>query len=182
MGAVPERPRTWFVTTTAAKHLRAFDSDVAKRIIVDAPYHIHAVDSAVLYAFVVMPNHVHFIVRCDPARPLGAIMRDFKANSARLIVRQFQAERNAAMLARLANAVTRPNKQDYKLWEDGYLAKEIFTGEFLWQKLEYIHHNPLQERWQLAERSEDYVWSSARQYVLNKPALIPIEDARLDWG
>jgi len=32
--------------------------------------------------------------------------------------------------------------------------------------------------WQLAEHAEDYVWSSARFYVLNEPALMPLSDAR----
>ena len=32
------------------------------------------------------------------------------------------------------------------------------------QKLDYIHTNPLQERWSLAAREEDYAWSSARFY------------------
>ncbi|WP_307527875.1 hypothetical protein [Pedobacter sp. W3I1] len=32
------------------------------------------------------------------------------------------------------------------------------------QKLDYIHNNPLQERWRLAENAEDYYWSSAKFY------------------
>jgi putative transposase len=34
----------------------------------------------------------------------------------------------------------------------------------LLQKLNYIHLNPLQERWNLAERPEEYHWSSAKFY------------------
>ncbi|MBX9853783.1 MAG: hypothetical protein K2X86_18720 [Cytophagaceae bacterium] len=32
------------------------------------------------------------------------------------------------------------------------------------QKLDYIHLNPLGERWNLARHPEDYYWSSARFY------------------
>lgn len=33
------------------------------------------------------------------------------------------------------------------------------------QVLEYIHNNPLQEHWKLAELPEDYYYSSARYYL-----------------
>ncbi|MBS1525632.1 MAG: hypothetical protein JST19_08280 [Bacteroidetes bacterium] len=32
------------------------------------------------------------------------------------------------------------------------------------QKLDYIHNNPLQERWRLADLPENYKYSSARFY------------------
>ena len=174
-------PRDYFVTTTAAKRAHIFERGVIKRILVDGLYHLHVVDSASLYAFVIMPNHVHFIISCEEDDPLANTIRDFKANTARLIVRQFQAERDQPMLDRLAAAVTRPTRQRFKVWDDGYVAKEVFAREFFWQKLEYIHNNPLQRRWNLADRAADYVWSSARFYELGEPALIPLADARQVW-
>ncbi|WP_255478614.1 hypothetical protein [Rufibacter sp. XAAS-G3-1] len=36
------------------------------------------------------------------------------------------------------------------------------------QKLDYIHQNPAQEKWKLAELPEDYYYSSARFYLENK--------------
>jgi len=168
----------YFVTTTAVQRAYIFRRDVIKRILVDGLYHLRVVDRTELYAFVIMPNHVHFIVRCREDDPLKDVVRDFKANMARLVVRQYQAERNSRALGFLASAVTRPDKQRFKVWEDGYNAKDVFSPGFLLQKMEYIHHNPLQPHWQLAECAEDYVWSSARFYLLDEPALIPLSDAR----
>lgn len=168
----------YFVTTTAAQRAHIFRRDLIKRILVDGLYHLHVVDRTELYAFVIMPNHIHFIVRCRADDPLKDMMRDFKANMSRLIVRQFQTERNQEALDFLATAVTRPDKQEFKVWEDGYNAKDVFTPDFLLQKMEYIHNNPLQPHWQLAERAEDYTWSSARFYLLDEPGLVPLTDAR----
>jgi hypothetical protein len=42
------------------------------------------------------------------------------------------------------------------------------SPEKLEQKLEYIHFNPLQERWNLVKSPEDYYWSSARFYEEGK--------------
>jgi REP element-mobilizing transposase RayT len=176
-----ESRNIFFVTTTAVQHAHVFRRDVVKRILVDCLYHLQAVDGAKLYGFAVMPNHVHFIVGCPAGVPLGVLMRDYKSNAARLIVRQIQADQDNRTLSFLASAVSRPEKQRYKVWEDGYIAKEVFTGEFLWQKLDYMHFNPLQQQWRLVEHPEQYVWSSARFYVLDEPALIPLADARRDW-
>lgn len=168
----------YFVTTTAVQHARIFQRDVIKRILIDGLYYSSVVEHLKLYAFVIMPNHLHFVGQCEPDKPLADTMRDYKANMARLIVKQYQAEHNHEVLDFLAQAVTRPEKQQFKVWEDGYNAKDVFSPEFLRQKIEYIHTNPLQPHWQLAERPEEYIWSSARFYLLNEPALIPLCDAR----
>lgn len=117
-------------------------------------------------------------IRCREDDPLKDVLRDFKANMARLVVWQYQAERNQRGLDFLAAAVTRPKKQKFKVWEDGYNAKDVFSVGFLSQKMEYIHNNPLQPHWQLVECAEDYVWSSARFCLLDEPALILLNDAR----
>ena len=168
----------YFVTTTAVQHARIFQRDVVKRILVDGLYYLSAVDRTELYAFIIMPNHVHLIIRCQEENPLKDVMRDFKANMTRLIVRQYQAEQNQQVLDFLRDAVERPEKQRFKVWEDGYVAKDVFSPDFLMQKMEYIHNNPLQPHWRLAEHAEDYIWSSARFYLLDEPALIPLSDAR----
>jgi hypothetical protein len=73
--------------------------------------------------------------------------------------------------------VTHPGKQRYKVWEDGYDTKDVFSPEFLRQKMTYVHNNPCQPHWNLVERSEDYVWPSARSYSLEEPAIIPLDNA-----
>jgi REP element-mobilizing transposase RayT len=168
----------YFVTTTAVQRAHIFRRSVIKRILADGLYHLHVVDRTELYAFVIMPNHIHLIVRSREDNPLKDVVRDFKANMARLIVRQYEAERNQKAIDFLAAAVTRPDRQKYKVWEDGYNAKDVFSVDFLRQKMEYIHNNPLQPHWQLVEHAEDYIWSSARFYLLEEPALIPLSNAR----
>ena len=73
---------------------------------------------------------------------------------------------------------TRNAKIRYKVWSDGYDAREIFSLEFLEQKFDYIHHNPCQPHWKLVENPEDYRWSSAGFYIVDRPAIIEIDDLR----
>ena len=93
------------------------------------------------------------------------------------MIRQYRVEGNQSVLDTLASVVTQPNKQRYKAWEDGYNAKDVFSPEFLRQKMAYMHNNPCQPQWCLAEHPEDYIWSSARFYLLDEPAIIPLDSA-----
>ncbi|MFZ5919030.1 MAG: REP-associated tyrosine transposase [Chloroflexota bacterium] len=168
----------YFITTTAADHAHIFRRDVIKRILVDSLYYISLMNRVILYAFVIMPNHIHVIIQCPADFPPKGWTRAFKAGTARLIVRQYQVEGNSKALHTLRAMVTRPTKQQFKVWEDSYWAENIFTPAFLDQKLSYIHNNPVQSHWQLAEMPEGYPWSSARYYLQDEPALIPLEDGR----
>jgi len=45
--------------------------------------------------------------------------------------------------------------KNYKVWQDGNQAKVIYSNEFLYQKLEYIHKNSVKEL--IVEKEEDYL-------------------------
>ena len=51
----------------------------------------------------------------------------------------------------------------FKVWQDGYHAEQIIGAKFTYEKLNYIHKNPVKERF--VERPEDYIYSSARNYA-----------------
>ena len=52
----------------------------------------------------------------------------------------------------------------YQLWTHENHAIELFTPAFTQQKLDYIHNNPGQPKWQLCTVPEDYKYSSALFY------------------
>ena len=168
----------YFITTTAVKQAHLFRRDVIKRILVDNLNLVRILGRIELFVFVIMPNHIHFIVRCVADYPFSNLLRDFKSNTAKQIIWQYEAEGNQRVLDFFRAKVSRSKKQAFKVWDDEYVAKEVFSPDFLLQKIEYIHNNPLQTHWQLVERAEDYVWSSARFYLLDAHPLIPVSDVR----
>ncbi len=125
-----------------------------------------------------MPNHIHIIVRFLDGHALSDVIRDFKKHTAKQIVRQYQAENNQRVLELLQETAVDIPDQKYKVWEEGYDARDVFSPDFLRQKVEYCHNNPCQTRWRLTERPELYPWSSARFYILDKPAIIAVDDIR----
>jgi REP element-mobilizing transposase RayT len=166
----------YFVTTSAVNRKNLFDSDVIKRLIVDCLDCSRLRERLKLYDFVVMPNHIHLIIQCRADDPLASVIRDLKKHISDRIIRQFRVKGDEKALKSLSSTVSRPDKQQYKVWEKGYLAKDIFSTQFLQQKMTYIHHNPCQPHWKLVENPEEYIWSSARFYLLEEPAIIPLDN------
>lgn len=168
----------YFITASAVQRAHIFRRDVVKRILVDSLNTGRILGQYEFFAFVIMPNHVHLILRCLADYAPGDVVREFKKGTASLILRQYEAEGNDAALSFCASAVKPGQKQRYIVWEHEYQAKNIFSPDFLRQKLDYIHHNPLQPHWHLTERPEEYLWSSARFYLAGGRALIPLSDVR----
>jgi REP element-mobilizing transposase RayT len=168
----------YFITTTAVERVHLFKRDVTKRVIADSLAYMRAERWISLYAFVIMPNHVHVIVRFEEGYTLSNVMRDFKKHTSKQIIRQYQAENSQQVLAFLKQAAAQVPGQEYRVWQEGYDARNVFSPDFLRQKVEYVHNNPCQSRWQLAERPEEYTWSSARFYLQGEPTVIAVDDVR----
>lgn len=167
----------YFITTTAEKHHHIFQRESIIRILLDSLHFLRISSRLELFCFIIMPNHIHLIGKFSHEHPMSDMVRDFKRHTARQIIRQLMAEGKMEKLGILQN-LNKHTDQQFKVWEDGYDARDIFTQDFLWQKMEYIHYNPCRPKWKLANSPEDYPWSSARFYMLDKPSVIPVDDAR----
>jgi REP element-mobilizing transposase RayT len=175
----PEYNPDWlyFVTTTAIRHVSIFNEASLMRILLDSLAFLRESRKVNIHGFVLMPNHIHFIARFGRNYTLADGMRDYKRHTARSIIRYLESKADQERL-KLLNRLNHDNRQVYKIWEDGYDAREIYSTRFLEQKMAYIHYNPCQPQWNLAELPEDYPWSTAAYYILDRPPPIVVDDAR----
>lgn len=64
----------------------------------------------------------------------------------------------------IANFLVDEPDRKVRIWQRDPLAVLMDTKNKVEQKIDYIHLNPLQSHWNLANRPEDYKWSSAYFY------------------
>ena len=76
-----------------------------------------------------------------------------------------------------AYEVVAANKK-HEFWQRDSLAIHLYTPEVAFQKLDYLHNNPLAEHWQLATSPEDYQYSSASYYEKNESNYDFLKDLR----
>ncbi len=61
----------------------------------------------------------------------------------------------------------------FKVWKDGSHAEAIISDDFILQKLNYIHENPVRKGY--VDRPEYWTYSSARNYILNDQSIIQLQ-------
>ncbi|WP_224746143.1 hypothetical protein [Mucilaginibacter glaciei] len=107
-----------------------------------------------------MPNHIHLIWQIQDGYKQGLIqMRFLKFTAQQMKFRLIDTKDE-----RLSWFLTNAKDRKYQFWERNALSVDLWTPEVFMQKLDYIHNNPLQDKWQLAKLPDKYRYSSARFY------------------
>ena len=153
-------PEYWsqYFTATIYKWKHLLADDKHKDIITNGLKYLVTEKRIVLNAFVIMSNHIHLIWQ-----PLfGFTPSDIQASLMRYTARQLKqslSQNNETLLEEF-----KVNKYDreYQIWKREPLSIELFTPAVFYQKLEYIHYNPVKAR--LCTNPEDYYYSSAKFY------------------
>ena len=147
-----------YLTFSCYDRLPLFSNDKIKEVFVEhltATVEQHDVP---LLAWVIMPEHVHLLVRPDVARvPVPRFLMSLKRPFSRQVLAQWR-RLNAAILDRLRDA---QGKSHFWLPGGGY-DRNIFSDAEVREKMVYIHNNPVRQH--LAPRATDWPWSSARWY------------------
>jgi putative transposase len=160
----------YFLTMTVVDWVDIFTRPVYKHIMVDSLRFCQEKKGLELYAWCLMSNHMHLIATATGDNNLSDILRDYKGFTSRQIIAAIQEEpesRRQWLLHRFAfSAKTDPKVRHFKFWQDGYDAKEITSNQFLQQKLDYIHQNPV--RAEIVTEPEYYIYSSAIDYAGGK--------------
>jgi len=149
----------WTATINGWKHL--LEGEQAKKIVMDSLAHLSEKGKIAVYAFVIMPNHIHLIWEI--------LEQNGKENSQASFLK-FTGHAFKKMLSHQSNAleqykVTAANKQ-FEFWQRDSLAVELYSLPVAIQKLDYIHNNPLAAHWQLCKHPTDYRYSSANYQLL----------------
>jgi hypothetical protein len=163
----------YFLTLTVVDWIDIFSRANYKHIIVDSLAYCQNEKGLILYAWVVMTNHIHLIATAREGYNLSDILRDLKKFTSKKILREIEAipeSRREWLLYRFQYAASSSNESvNYKFWQDGNEPKDLFTLEFTEQKLNYLHQNPV--RAEIVNRAEDYRYSSAIDYAGGKGLL-----------
>jgi putative transposase len=113
-----------------------------------------------IHGFVIMPNHLHLIWRIGKDRERADVQRDFLKYTAQ----QFKFDLLSTNPASLREFEVNAKDRQYQFWERNALSIDLYSEKVLLQKLDYIHRNPIQKGWKLAEDEAGYKYSSYRFY------------------
>jgi REP element-mobilizing transposase RayT len=122
-----------------------------------------------IVGFVIMPNHLHALIHVKEQN-INKILGNGKRFMAYELVKRLKTGGRTDLLKLLAERVTneeRKRKKQHRVFEVSSDIKPCYNRRFIQQKLDYMHHNPVSGKWNLAPTFVEYVYSSAAFYELN---------------
>ena len=108
---------TFFITAVTLNRRRRFQVDATARLFIETLQHYRAAGSYKLFAYVVMPDHVHLLLQTED---ISKSMKDIKGGFA--------------------------HRMGPKFWQRGFTDHLILDREQFESRRTYIHLNPVRAR------------------------------------
>jgi len=168
--------KLYFYTATIRHWIPILGQYHLEPIITESMEFLHIRECLKVYGFVIMPNHMHMIMeQVKPngkETPISSLMKytshEFEA---------FLRKHDSSLLKKFR---VKWESRKINFWQTHPDTFELNNEETIFQKLNYIHCNPLQEHWSLVKDSVDYLYSSARFYETGEKNFQFLHDYR-DW-
>ena len=120
----------------------------------------------VVYAYCIMPSHIHMIFSDNNANP-SKLLGEFKTFTSKNIRKEIEnniyESRREWILMMMKNAgIKNSNVKNYQFWQQNNQPMELWSNKFIYQKVDYIHNNPIAAGF--VEEAEHWKYSSAIDY------------------
>lgn len=152
-----------FVTGNVHKRRRIFSSSTLARIFLEVLQSQCDAQVTKLIAFVIMLDHFHLVL--NPRNgDISGFLRILKSLSAKRIIAECAEGRFST-------------GDKNQVWQESFHSLPLWSGWMIWQKINYIHANPV--RAGLVKAGEAYAWSSfGAFYRRSKDPLLQVDP---DW-
>lgn len=169
----PDQTNLYFCTNTIVEWQCVFKEEKYFEIVLDSLKYCQQYKGLILFAYVIMLNHMHMLISYADGEDLSAIMRDFKRHTSTQIARELEHDNERLLLYVFREAAQRRRRTiKYKIWHDDFHPIAIFSDKWFEEKMDYIHNNPVKKG--LVMRPEDWKYSSARNWILDDNSLIDL--------
>ncbi len=135
------------------------DSYRIKMIIIQSFQWLVQHELVYIYGYVVMPNHIHVLWEQLKMNGKETPKESFEKYTGHMFLKHLRRSEKI-----LIDYATEQKDRNYMFWQRDPLAILIRDRLMAGEKLNYVHHNPLQPHWQLCKESVEYKFSSAGFY------------------
>lgn len=151
----------YFVSFAVEGWVDVFTRNEYKNILVDNLKFCQEQKGLEIFAWCIMTNHLHLVIRAKEGTELPGILRDYKKYTSKAIKKaisgNIQESRKEWLLKQFETS------DGFRFWRADNKPIELWSNMVIDQKIDYIHQNPVEEG--LVFKAEDYVYSSAIDYA-----------------
>jgi putative transposase len=159
-----------FVTFAVVGWVDVFTRREYRDVLIESLKFCQKEKGLMLHGWCIMSNHVHLIASARNEN-LSDILRDFKKFTSKQIVaaiekNEHESRREWMLKIFLEQGLKTSRNKTYQFWRQDNQPQELYSPKFFFQKLNYIHNNPVVAG--IVEKSEHYLYSSAKDYFETK--------------
>lgn len=155
-----ENNELYFWTATIHKWKHLMKEDIYKQVVVDSLHWLVQNKLAEVYSFVIMPNHIHLVWQVLKKNGRESPQGSFLKYTAHTFRKMLYTQNKSHLIEFKVDAA---NKK-HEFWQRDSLAIPLFSKEMIYQKIDYIHNDPVASHWKLSNSAKDYKFSSALFY------------------
>lgn len=161
---IADQSAAYYLTFQIVGWVDLFTRQVYRDIVIESLRYCQQNKGLVVYAYVIMSNHIHLLASSDTDNLSGTIC-DFKTFTSRRImdtIHNIPERRRELMEMVFSFHGKYKDRQNYQIWTYDNHAEHVYSNKFFSQKVTYIHDNPVRSR--IVEASHHYLYSSAQNY------------------
>ena len=172
---VGDQRHAHFVTLTVIHWIDFFIRDEYRMVFINNIKYCQQNKALEVYGYCIMSSHIHLIVRAGENELLENTLRDFKRYTSKcfhdlLLSKDINYESRKSWLLKLMED---KDSTKFQFWQHGNHPIELWSDEVFYQKMDYMHMNPVVSG--LVDQPEEWRYSSARDYA-GKKGLLTLMD------
>ncbi len=165
-----------FITFAVVEWIDVFTRKEYRDIILDSLQFCQKEKGLLIHGWCIMSNHIHLVISAKND-DTSDILRDFKKFTSKQIIKAISENKHESRKEWMLRIFEEQGKKNirnsmYQFWRQDNQPKELFSTGFTWQKMNYMHNNPVEAG--IVEKAEDYFYSCARDYFRKGKGLLEI--------
>ncbi|MBL7870603.1 MAG: transposase [Cyclobacteriaceae bacterium] len=165
-----DNDKLYFISFAVVGWIDLFIRKEYKDIVIDSWDYCQKNKDLEIYCWCIMSSHIHMIIgsKGGPMDKIVGEMKSFTSRSLRRAISEHPAESRREWMINFMekSGMQNSNNNDWQLWQQHNHPIEILNTAMFFQKMEYIHRNPVEAG--VVENEEDYLYSSARDFFCKK--------------
>ncbi len=155
----------YFSTFTVQNWVSVFlDFPKSNEIILESLDYLSKNGEIIVYCFVIMRDHIHLVWEFEKKENIHEIIRRFKSFTGSRVIKLV----GSADEEYLENFQSERQDRKYKFWKVGSNDYHLLHKDIIFQKIKYIHKNPLKGDYKTVDSPKDYFYSSSKFYVTDQ--------------
>jgi REP element-mobilizing transposase RayT len=127
-----------------------------------------------IYAYAILINHLHLVLKLLKGFSLSDTMRDFKKYTSNQILKRLKEDKQYDLLEELKIAANKTKDRNSKVWRHDCWPKIIVTEKFFFQKVQYTDFNA--QKHGLVGDMEKYPYTSYHNHYCGHEAVLEIDN------